>query len=163
MGPRARRTCPGSNGSVVRATLSLSQGQSCARSQNMSVRLRKWIDKQGHQQKTWMVDVKFEHSDGHIERVRKSSPVQTRRGAARYEWEVRHHLLKGTFGKESVEVPTLAQFRERFLTYAINNNKMSTVENKRQILERHLVPYFGRMKLDKIGPGLIEEFKARKL
>jgi integrase len=129
----------------------------------MSVRLRKWIDREGRQQETWMVDVKFEHSDGRIERVRKASPVQTRRGAERYELEIRHHLLEGTFGKETAEVPTLAQFQERFLTYATTNNKTSTVESKKQILKGHLVPYFGRMKLDAIGPGAIEEFKARKL
>jgi integrase len=129
----------------------------------MSVRLRKWKSREGKMLEAWVIDVKFVHADGRIERVRKASPVNTRRGAEAYERELRHALVAGNYGKESQEAPTLAEFQGRFLTYAITNNKVSTVESKRQILRGHLVPFFGRMRLNHIGPSSIEEFKASKV
>ncbi len=126
----------------------------------MSVRLRKWKTKENKVQEAWWVDVMFEHPDGCVERVRKASPVNTRRGAEQYERELRHALLNGTYGKEKKEVPTLEQFQERFLTYSENNNKHSSVVSKRQLLDDHLLPFFGQMALSAIGPAQIEDFKA---
>src|SRR3954447_22753415 len=102
------------------------QGRSCARRSPMSVRLRKWKSRSGKVLEAWWIDVKFQHHDGRIERVRKASPVNTRRGAEQYERQVRQSLLDGTYGKEpEVEkrVPTVAEFVPQFLTYSENNNK----------------------------------------
>jgi len=132
----------------------------------MSVRLRKWKTKEGKVQEAWWVDVKYQHPDGRVERIRKASPLNTRRGAEEYERQVRHALLTGTFGKEKEqakeeEAPlTLAKFVQRFLTYSENNNKHSTVVGKQQILRDHVLPFFGEMKLEAIGPAEIEDFKA---
>jgi integrase len=129
----------------------------------MSVRLRKWTTKEKQVQEGWWVDVKFQHPDGRVERVRKASPVNTRRGAEQYERELRQALLNGTYGKEKKEVPTLEQFQERFLTYSENNNKPSQVYAKRGILKNHLVPVFGKLRLDAIGLAEVEAYKAQKL
>ena len=60
----------------------------------MSVRREKRRDPTtGAVRKYWIVDISFEHPDGRRERVRKVPPVQTRRGAERYEREVRAALL----------------------------------------------------------------------
>ncbi|MFB1484200.1 tyrosine-type recombinase/integrase [Corallococcus sp. RDP092CA] len=129
----------------------------------MSVRLRKWKTKEGKVQEAWWVDVKYQHPNGKVERVRKASPIDTRRGAEEYERQVRHALLTGTFGKEnkSEEAPlTMMNFTQRFLTYSDNNNKYSTVVSKQQILRDHILPFFGEMALDAIGPAEIEDFKA---
>jgi hypothetical protein len=72
-------------------------------------------------------------------------------------------LLAGTLGKEVKEVPTLEAFQARFLDYAEVNNKPSTVYAKRWVLREHLVPAFGKRRLDEIGPADIEAYKARKL
>jgi len=130
----------------------------------MSVRLRKWKTKEGKVQEAWWVDVKYQHPNGRVERVRKASPINTRRGAEEYERQVRHALLTGAFGKEKQNEPgrilTLGEFVPRFITYSENNNKHSSVVTKRQILDDHLVPAFGSMALDAIGPAEIEDFKA---
>src|SRR6516164_4544948 len=130
----------------------------------MSVRAQKRRDpKTGAVREFWFVDIDYQHADGRRERVRKVSPVQTRRGAEQYEREVRQHLLAGSYGKEVIitrEAPTLTQFLEPFLTYSENNNKASTVASKRQMLANHIVPFFGSKKLDGIGPADIESFKA---
>ncbi|TQF13718.1 site-specific integrase [Myxococcus llanfairpwllgwyngyllgogerychwyrndrobwllllantysiliogogogochensis] len=130
----------------------------------MSVRLRKWTTKEGKSEEAWQVDFVFQHADGRKQRVVKFSPVQTRRGADAYERDLRNALLNGTFGKEKKpgegSALTLAKFTPRFLTYSENNNKHSTVVSKRQILEDHVLPFFGEMALDVIGPAQIEDFKA---
>jgi len=118
--------------------------------------------KTGAVREFWFVDIDYQHADGSRERVRKVSPVQTRRGAEQYEREVRQQLLAGSYGKEVItkEAPTLTQFVEGFLTYSENNNKPSTVACKRQMLTSHIVPFFGSKRLDSIGPADIEAFKA---
>ena len=55
---------------------------------------------------------------------------------------------------------TLAEFAPRFLTYSENNNKHSSVVSKSQILEAHILPFFGEMALAAIGPAEMEDFKA---
>ena len=132
----------------------------------MSVKLRQWTNKDGEQRKAYDVDVQFQHPDGRIERVRKTSPVSSRRGAEQYEHQIRQALLDGSYGKGAVtkqEVPTLAEFAPRFLEHAQTNNKHSTARSKGHIVEKHLVPLFGTKKLDAIGPSDIEAFKALAL
>ncbi len=129
----------------------------------MSVRLRQWKDKNGKMQEAWVVDVKFQHANGALQRVQKASPVNTRRGAEQYERQIRDQLLQGTFGKEQVEVPTLEAFKAQFLTYSANNNKPSQLYAKEGILKNHLVPAFGTWALDRLSFIDVEHYKARKL
>ncbi len=116
----------------------------------------------------WMVDIVYQFPDGNTERIRKVSPVQTRRGAEQYEREVRLSLLEGTFansGKEEEEViPTFKEFSELFInSYAIPNNKPSEVKTKRAHLKRYLLPVFGSKPLSRIRLRDIEAFKGRLL
>ena len=129
----------------------------------MSVRLRKWKNAQGKVMEHWAIDVKVRLPGRPPRRVRDFSPVNTRRGAEQYERQVRDALLANTYGKEVKEVPTLAAFQVRFLDYADVNNKPSTAYAKRWVLRQHLVPAFGKWRLDTIGPADIEAYKARKL
>lgn len=131
----------------------------------MSVRQAKYKNPVSGKWKTfWTVDIQFQHSDGHTERVRKVSPVQTRRGAEQYERELRQSLLDGTHGKKEVIVPTCAEFSEEFLrTYVKTNNKPSECQTKAGVFRNHLNPAFGKLKLDEIRGQEIERFKARKL
>src|SRR5260370_40514628 len=94
----------------------------------------------------------------------KRSPVQTRRGAEEYERQVRQELLAGTYGKgEVVSRPTPEAFSKEFLsTYAVNNNKPSSIESKRYMLKMHLVPALGGHRLDEIGQKEIETYKSQK-
>ena len=114
----------------------------------------------------WMIDVVFLHVDGHKVRVRRTSPVQTKRGAEQYEREVRERMLRGAPDDEGEkkEVPTLQAFSKEFLeTYCAVNNKPSSLRNKRTTFRKHLVPAFGRKRLDEINGRDIERFKANKL
>ncbi len=129
----------------------------------MSVRLRTWKDATGRTKSAWLVDVVFEHADGSEQRVKKFSPVSTRRGAEEYERQIRAQLLAGTYGVARGVVPTLAEFAPRFLEHADTNNKKSSARAKRQILDDHLAPAFGTWRLNQIGAGDVETFKAGRL
>jgi len=100
-------------------------------------------------QEAWWVDVKYQHPSWRGERVRKASPINTRRGAEEFERQIRHALLTGSFGKEKQnepgQVPTLGEFVPSFITYSENNNKHSSVVAKRQILDDHLLPHSGTL------------------
>lgn len=128
----------------------------------MSVRRRKWTDPAtGAVSEAWTVDVMFQHPDGRKERVRKVSPVQTKRGAEQYEREVRQALLDGKHGRK--EVPTFDEwFHGRYWREWVisRKNKPSTAESKKSIYEFHLKKTFGRLRLDEIGPGQIAAFRA---
>src|SRR5690606_22877352 len=115
----------------------------------------------------WMIDIQITMPDGSITRIRKVSPVPTRRGAENYEREVRAAVLEGTRSSKEEEqapaVPTLASFAAYFIdTYATTNNRPSTVREKRRTLGRGMLAQLGRLRLDQIGPRHIEAFKARR-
>jgi len=121
----------------------------------------------GRTSAVWMIDVVFRHPDGRRQRVRRVSPVQTRRGAEEYERDLRQTLLSGKYGREEEidkECPRFDQFADEFLnTYAVVNNKPSEVSAKRVNLSNHLVPVFGKKRLDEISARDVEAYKAAKL
>ena len=137
----------------------------------MSVRRRTYRDRNGAEGSHWLVDVVFEHADGRVERVRKVSPVQTKRGAEAYERELRASrlglaVLPAPFAPSAPEpkkeVPTVAVFAEtRWLPNdAQATNRASTIAEKRSQLKLHILPQLGRLRLDAIGPEQISGFYA---
>jgi integrase len=128
----------------------------------MSIRrISRRSPKTGASRGFWMVDVVFEHVDGRQERVRKVSPVQTRRGAEEYERKLRAELLHPSPKRE--EAPTLAEFAPQFIeSYAkANRQKASGILSKETILRTHLLPLFGTTKLDQITDLRVSQLKAR--
>lgn len=117
----------------------------------------------------WMIDVCL--ADG--TRIRRVSPVQTRAGALAFEAEVRAGIEAQqaalmapptTVPAVPSGVPTLAEFAPEFLSvYAAVNNKPSEVVSKEHVLRNHLVPFFGKMRLDAIDGRTIERYKASRL
>ena len=130
----------------------------------MTVTRRSWIDVEGKTHERWQISIAgFKHPDGRIEpRIRVPSPVNTRKAAEDHERAIRASLAEGNYGKAAAaEIPTLKQFVETFLIEASNNNKSSTVNTKRTLIELHLEPYFGKLRLDEIGSDVVERFKAQ--
>lgn len=116
----------------------------------------------------WWVDLTL--PDG--TRIRRVSPVQSKRGAREYEAEL---LSSGSStstpcssaGEEkrpASRVPTFKAFAPEWLTsYAVVNNRRSEVVGKECALRIHLIPFFGNQPLDEIGARDIEGYKAEKL
>ncbi len=109
---------------------------------------------------SWTVDVVFTHADGRVQRITKTSPVNTRRGAEDYERQLRAALLDGSFGRETSPVPTLGAFADAFLLRATTQDKPSSVQSKRQILKAYLLPRFASVRLDRIGAEAVDRLKA---
>jgi len=117
--------------------------------------------KTGATKEFYLVDVVFMHPDGNSERVRKVSPVQSRRGAEEYERKVRAEILNPT--PVSKEVPTFGDFVEKswWPTYpAAAGNRATTIREKQIHLRVHLVPALGRLRLDEIRAETIDRFFA---
>lgn len=114
----------------------------------------------------WWVDFRFER-----QRVRKKSPVDTRRGADEYERLLRDRLLRGEpldgsppGGKEEKETQNAAEYFAEWLdTYALTENKPSEHNAKETIIRLHLSPYFGKLRLDEIDEEKIARFKAAQI
>jgi integrase len=110
----------------------------------------------------WFVDLWFRHPTGERERIRRFSPVQTKRGADEYERQLRMEMLSPT--EKRKEAPSLSEFATEFLeNYAESNNRPSEIRMKRSIYRIHLEPALGRNRLDEIGPREIEAYKKAKL
>lgn len=113
-----------------------------------------WRRKDGR----WRVDVQIKRG-GKVERYRMAAP--TRDAALRAERELRAKLDAG----EAVakKPPLFREWSKEFVeVYATNNNKPSEQRSKLQIVRDHLDPFFGDMRIDRIGYEEIERFKARQ-
>lgn len=96
------------------------------------------------------------------ERVRERVSAKTREEGNRLEREIRARLARGERG--SAKAPTFREWSKEFLSvYAASNNKRSEQISKKQIIDDHLVPFFGDARIDRIGVGEIEKFKAAQL
>jgi len=114
--------------------------------------------------KGWVVDFHFTHADGRVERIRRRSPVQTKRGAEEYERQVRAALLDPKASKKRKEVPTLRKFACEFMEgYVAAQNKPSVAKGKEQVFRLHLLPAFGHKRLDQIGSRDVDRFMGQKL
>jgi integrase len=95
----------------------------------------------------WSIDIDdFYHANGSKEpRIRKTSPVNTKPGAERYERQVRQALQDGVYRKvPEGDVPTLAAFAPSFIAFQRSERKSATgIYNNESLLKKHLVPLFG--------------------
>jgi integrase len=105
-----------------------------------------------------MVDITFRRARRN-ERVRKVSPVQNRRGAEKYEREVREAMLDGTWAVADVEdrkeeVPTLGDWAEDFIRqHSVPKGLAPTsILSQRRDFRLHLLPTIGAStRVDVIG------------
>jgi|SRR5579871_209584 len=66
--------------------------------------------------------------------------------------------------KRSSPRPTVAAFAREFISvYARANNKPSEIRSKESMLRTHLLPEFGRLRLDQIDAHRVERYKAERL
>lgn len=120
----------------------------------------------------FMLDISHQLGGGRVDRIRVACPkhITSRRAAEAYERTVLADLRAGVDPRaqapappSAVVVPTLAAFVGEYIGHARTNNKPSTVDSKRAILDHHLVPAFGTCRLGDIDARQIEAFKAAKL
>lgn len=116
-------------------------------------------------QRGWYVDFMMDFPDGSKERVRKKSPRNTRKAAESFERDLRQQMLDDWRRHELGlrDAPTLADFEEEFFSVLQNSGlKASTLRTYRTTMTTHLVPFFGDLHLDEIGPRVVEQYKASR-
>ncbi len=106
---------------------------------------------------SWWIDLRSENV-----RYRKRSPENSRAGAHAYEAALRRRLACGEkLDARRPEEQTFTQFAETwFSSYVVTNNKPSEQRAKRNILQSSLIPFFGKIPLERIGRRDVEFFKA---
>jgi len=114
-----------------------------------------------------MIDFVHQHPDGTRQRVRKRSPIQTKRGAERYERQLRVELMQSpsavVAAAKRKEVPTFKTFVEkRWLPVypAAAGNRPSTVKEKKGHIKLYLTPALGKKRLDKIRGEVVDRLFA---
>jgi integrase len=149
----------------------------------MSVRKRKWTDKSGRVQEAWMIHIKHTHPDGREQVIRKTSPVQTRRGAEQYERELREALLAGSLRKgddeareqeqpkqdedSPREASSVSEFVEVFLDEYSRTEGLRPryISLQRTALHMHILPVVGDEQLGEVGSkhfGLVKRAMLKK-
>jgi integrase len=96
-------------------------------------------------------------------RIRKRSPDNSYKGAQAYELLLRQRMARGQPLEEEKIEKNECTFKELALQwldiYVKNNNKPSEYQNKKNILNSDLIPYFGTKYIDKITSFSIEQYK----
>jgi integrase len=117
----------------------------------------------------WRYRKRVRLPDGKRVRIKGSPLVNTKAAAESAERERIERLLEefrnpGSTEENRKEVPTLNAFKVEFMaTYVMANNKPSERISKEYMFKLHLLPAFGRKRLDNIATRDIEKFKAKKL
>lgn len=97
-------------------------------------------------------------------RIRKRSPVQTKRGTEQFERQLRQEYAEDeNHGKNPfVEPPRFSEYAERWMQeYVRAYNRPSGQTEKTWALRHHLLPAFGERRLDEIGPEAVDAFARR--
>jgi len=125
----------------------------------MSVKIRQY-NKRG--KSGWEVDIVLRMPDGEVLRERVKAPVSSKSGA-KYWGERREAELLRNGKPQKREVATLEQFVPRFLEGYVqaNRQKPSAVNGTQSILRKHLLPMFGKKRLDQIDDEDIQRLKGK--
>ena len=114
------------------------------------------------------VDIMVCTPDGTRIRKRLKSPLPSKSGSKRWgEERARHLALYGDTKKQAdppkKEVPKLAEFAPEFLAYLATSLKPSSLRTVRTVVEYHLVPAFGNLRLHTIDTKAIDTYIVDKL
>ncbi len=105
----------------------------------------------------WWVDFRYRRK-----RIRKRSPVQTKRGAEQYERQLRKEFAEDeTHGRDpfSAPPPRYRDYVESWMhDYVEPRNRLSGRIEKQSYLKHHIVPAFGELRLNEITTLGVNEF-----
>ena len=111
--------------------------------------------------RSWWVDFRFNHR-----RYRERSPENSKAGAQAYEAVLRQKIARGESidGSAKTQSLTFEEFAGKwFETYVVPNNKFLEQRAKTYCLQKHLIPFFGRIPLEQITTHDVEKYKAKTL
>src|SRR5579883_3678347 len=99
----------------------------------------------------WCVDIRYEK-----QRYRRQCPINSRQAAQKYEKTLWGKLICGEPldpPPPKAPTPIFRSFAAHwFETFVRTNNKHSEQRTKESTLRCHLLPWFGHLRIDSIGP-----------
>ncbi len=114
----------------------------------------------------WEVDLALRLPDGTRIRERVKSPVSGKSASLRWA-QAREAVILAQHGRqpktnEVRKVPTLAEFKPRFVEGHVKANRLkpSSAEAYESIFRTHLLPKFGKVRLDAIGNEGVQRLKG---
>jgi integrase len=120
----------------------------------MSVRKRKWITSAGEPKEAWVVDYHDQAGARHIETFAKKKEADARHA------EVRVDVKAGVHVAPSKSI-TLKEAGENWIEAAEHELERTTVDQYRQHLKFHLLPFIGAQKLTDITTDAVLRLEAR--
>lgn len=109
----------------------------------------------------WHLDIVVRRGSEKL-RVRKTARVKSKTEALQVEAKERARLDASPLVRG--RSPFFADFADSFLeNYSKTNNKPSEHASKKMILEKHLKPALGHLRLDDVGDELVASYKTTKL
>jgi integrase len=109
----------------------------------------------------WRYRKRVRLPDGNSERIEGTPSLNTKQAAEAAERAHIERLLRGTPERKE-EAPRFEEFAGDFLAICRARNKPSEAQTKEMILRVHLIPAFGKRRLDRISYADIQDYAARK-
>jgi integrase len=120
----------------------------------MSVRKRAWTTRKGEQREAWIVDYADQLGERHIETFDRKKDADARHA------EVKVDVKTGTHVAPSKSI-TLKEAGESWIEAASHELERATVDQYRQHLKLHLIPFIGARKLTEITTDVVLDLEAR--
>src|SRR6266446_3652914 len=118
----------------------------------MSVRKRTWTTAKGEPKEAWIVT----YTDAAGDRVQET--FAKKKDAVARHADIKVAIGRGTHVATSKSV-TVAEAGRLWITAAARDLERATVAGYRQHLERHIVPYLGKVKLSQLSPAAVRKFE----
>lgn len=112
----------------------------------------------------YLIDLRW--TENGRRRRRRITVLGSAKDAERYESRLKAEMKAGQLvaQQENSDIPTFEVFSDTwFQSYVVPTNKPSEQDNKRIFLKKHLIPFFGNCRLDKINHYIIEQFIAQQV
>jgi integrase len=121
----------------------------------MSVRKRTWINRKGERQESWVTDYTDQHGKRHLKTFIK------KKAADAYHATVVVEVREGRHTADSASV-TVAEAGKHWLqTAEANSLERTTVEQYRHLLDTHIVPFLGTVKLSRLTAPMVSDFRTK--
>jgi integrase len=120
----------------------------------VSIRKRTWTTRRGEQKEAWVVDYADQNGTRRLKTFTKKKLADAFATTAKIQ--IRHGIH--TPDSDSV---TIAEAGELWLTSAEKKLERATVDQYRQHLTLHILPYLGRVKLSQLSAPMVRELEDR--
>jgi integrase len=121
----------------------------------MSVRKRTWKTARGEPQDAWIVDYVDQKDKRHIKTFAKKKQADA------YHAKVKEEVRQGTHTADSESI-TVAEAGQNWLRNGEGNGlERASLAEYRRLLDMHIVPYIGNVKLSKLTAPMVSEFRTR--